>query len=191
MFHSDRWADAFVSVCAGHAGEGLDILKAFAPVLAPLPGRIAGLADALALERILRASLEAAGVGAGGEGAEYAVRFVALLVRKGRFRQLDQAVRAVEQRVDAQNGIFTVDIESAGPVDGDLREAIKAALMRKYGAREIRLVSRIVPELLGGCRLRFGDELVDASVQGRLERMAAYFHAADAFGAASADGGFA
>jgi F-type H+-transporting ATPase subunit delta len=188
MFHSDRWADAFVSVCAGHAGEGLDALKVFAPLLSRLPAQTAGTADALALERMLRGALEAAGVGEG--GAEYAVRFLALLVRKGRFRQLGQAVRAVEQRVDALNRIFTVEIESASPLDADIQDEIKAALMRKYGAREIRLVSRIVPELLGGYRLRFGDELFDSSVQGQLQSMAADFHAAESFSAASSDGGF-
>jgi F-type H+-transporting ATPase subunit delta len=177
MFHSDRWADAFVSVCAGHADEGLDALKAFAPCLSRLPVQTTGTADALALERMLRGALEAAGAGEG--GVEYAVRFLALLVRKGRFRQINEAVRAVEQRVDALNRILTVEIESASPLDADMQDEIKAALMRKSGAREIRLVSRIIPELLGGYRLRLGADLVDSSVKGQLERMAGNFYAAE------------
>ncbi|MDR0597471.1 MAG: F0F1 ATP synthase subunit delta [Treponema sp.] len=190
MFPSDRWADAFVTVCAGHAEEGLAVLKAFVPLLSRLPGRIAGTADALALERMLRAALEAAGTGPGETGAENAVRFVALLVRRGLFKELDAAVRAVEQRVDAQNGVLVADLESARPLEGDLQEALKAALIRKYGAREIRLAARVVPELLGGCRLRVRGDLVDSSVRGHLQRMAGDLHAAQSFKAALSDGGF-
>jgi F-type H+-transporting ATPase subunit delta len=170
MFQSDRWADAFVAVSAGHAGEGLAVLKAFAPALSSLPGRIAGTGDALAVERMLRAALKAAGVDE--TGAEYAVRFVTLLTRRGWLQRLDAAVSAVEQRMNTQNGVLVADLESAAPLDGDLREALTAALIRKYGAREIRLVPRVVPELLGGYRLRIGSDLVDASVRGQLQRMA-------------------
>jgi F-type H+-transporting ATPase subunit delta len=190
MFPSDRWADAFATVCAGHAGEGLAVLKAFASALSALPGRVAGTGDALAVERMLRAALEAAGTGAGETGAEHAVRFVALLVRKGRFKQLDEAVRAVEQRVNVRNGVLVVDLESASPLDGDQREELEAALIRNYGAREIRLVTRIVPELLGGHRLRVGSDLVDASMRGQLQRMAGVLNAAEAFGLSPSDGGF-
>jgi F-type H+-transporting ATPase subunit delta len=189
MFQSNSWADAFVTVCAGYAGEGLRVLKAFEPVLSGLPEYTAGTADALALERMLRSALKAAGAGPDERGAEYAVRFVALLVRRGWHKQLSAAVRAVESRVDALNGVLTVDLESAWPLEGELRENIKAALIQRYGVREIRLVPRIVPELLGGYRLRAGSDLVDASVRGRLRKMAGAFHAARSFEAPS-DGGF-
>ena len=190
MFPSDRWADAFVTVCAGHAGEGLAVLKAFASALSRLPGRAAGTAAALVLERMLRAALEAAGTGPGETWAENAVRFVALLVRRGLFKQLDAAVRAVEQRVDAQNGVLAADLESAFPLEGDLQGELKAALIRAYGAREIRLITRIVPELLGGYRLWVRGDLVDSSVRGQLQRMARDLHAAESFEAPLPDGGF-
>jgi F-type H+-transporting ATPase subunit delta len=190
MFPGDRWADAFVTVCADHAGEGLAALKAFAPVISRLPGHITGSGDALALERMLRAALKAAGANADEPGPEIAVRFVALLVRRGRFRQLDAAVRAVEQRVNATNGVLVADLESAYPLEEDLQEELKAALIRKYGVREVRLVPRIVPEMLGGHRLLIGADLVDASVRGQLQRMAGDLYAAESFRASLSDGGF-
>jgi F-type H+-transporting ATPase subunit delta len=181
MFPKDRWADAFVTVCADHAGQGLAVLKAIAPAVSRLPGRVEGTGDALALEGILRAALEAAGAGADKTGAEIAVRFVALLVRRGRFKQLEEAVGAVEQRVDAENRVLAAELESAYPPEEDLLEELKAALIRKYRVREIRLVTRIVPELLGGYRLRAGADLVDSSVRGQLQRMAVDIHAPGSF----------
>jgi F-type H+-transporting ATPase subunit delta len=185
MFQGDRWADAFLSASGDHAEEGLLVLKAVVPLISRLPGEIAGTGDAGRIEKLLR---DALGTPAqtrplNDAGAEYAIRFVALLIRKGCFTRLGAAYRAIEERIDAKNGVCTVHAESAQPMDGDLQEKIKAELIKKTGAREIRLVSALVPELLGGYRLRIGTELLDTSLKGQLEKMAAETHA-------GFDGGF-
>ncbi|GHV75422.1 hypothetical protein AGMMS49942_02430 [Spirochaetia bacterium] len=170
MFQGDRWADAFMAASAGHAGEALDVLKAIEPALSRLPLAVSGSGDAGRLEKLLRSALGSpAPIDA---GAEYAIRFLTLLVRKGYFTHFGAALRALEQRIDAKNGVLTVQVESAQPLDEDLQEKITALLVRRTGAREVRLVSRLVPELLGGYRLRFGAELVDTSLKGQLQRMA-------------------
>jgi F-type H+-transporting ATPase subunit delta len=186
MFQGDRWADAFMAVCGDHAAEGVDTLKAFVPSLSRLPGQVSGNSYGVRVERMLRSVLDTSG-----PGAEYAIRFVALLIRRGYFKHLKAALRAVEQRLDAKNGVLTVNVESVRPLDDGLQERIKAGLIKRYGAREIRLVFQIVPELLGGYRLRIGTELIDSSLRGQIQKMAKELHAADAFGAgAASDGGF-
>jgi F-type H+-transporting ATPase subunit delta len=80
-------------------------------------------------------------------------------------------------------------------MDDELQERIKAGLIKRYGAREIRLISQIVPELLDGYRLRIGTELIDSSLKGQIQNMAKELHAADVSGVASkagaaSDGGF-
>jgi F-type H+-transporting ATPase subunit delta len=92
---------------------------------------------------------------------------------------------AIEQRIDAKNGVLTVYAESAQPLEDDLQEKITARLLQRTGAREVRLVSKLVPELLGGYRLRIGTELVDTSLKGQLQRMVRETHAAT-----GSDGGF-
>jgi F-type H+-transporting ATPase subunit delta len=183
MFQGGRWADAFMAACGDHAGEGLDVLKAIVPSISRLPGRISGSSDAGRVEKMLRNAVGSpapTGPAAPNDvGAEYAVRFVTLLVRKGYFTRLGDALRALEQRIDAKNGVLIVYAESAQPLDEDLQEKIKAGLIKRTGvqgerrAREIRLVSKVVPELLGGYRLRIGTELLDTSLKGQLQRMAA------------------
>jgi F-type H+-transporting ATPase subunit delta len=168
MFQGDRWADAFMGASGDHAGESFLVLKAMVPLIAPLSGQIAGTGDAERLETMLRTALAPTD-----QGAEYAIRFVVLLVRKGCFDRLGAAFQAIEQRIDAKNGVCTVHVESAQPIEGDFQEKITAELIKKTGAREIRLVTQVVPELLGGYRLRIGTELVDTSLKGQLQRMAA------------------
>ncbi|WP_010263783.1 ATP synthase F1 subunit delta [Treponema primitia] len=188
MFQGDRWADAFLAACGTSSEasgndctvEALDALKVFVPSLSHLPGRISGVNDALRLEKVLRSALESSGAGL---GAEYALRFVVLLVRRGQIKYLNAALRAVEQRIDAKNGVVSVNVESVRPLDTDLQEKIKAGLKKRYGARDIKLGSQIVPELLGGYRLRIGTELIDSSLKGQIQKMARELHAAS-------DGGF-
>lgn len=188
-----------------HAEEGFLALKAIVPLISRLPGEVAGGVDADRLETMLRNALgcpvpvvpdtaaspvSAEPGGADNPGAEYAIRFVALLVRKGYFGHLGTGFQAIEQRIDAKNGVCTVHAESAQPIDGDLEEKIKAELIKKTGVREIKLVSRLVPELLGGYRLRIGTELVDTSLKGQLERMARETHAGTFSLNVGANGGF-
>jgi F-type H+-transporting ATPase subunit delta len=183
MFQGDRWADAFMAACGDHAGEGLDVLKAIVPSISRLPGQIAGSGDARRLEKLLRTALGSPAPS--DTAAEYTIRFVTLLVRKGYFTHLFAALRVLEQRIDAKNGVCRVHAESAQPLDEDLQEKIKTALIKRTGAREIRLVSQVVPELLGGYRLRIGAELIDTSLKGQLQRMVRETHAAT-----GSDGGF-
>jgi F-type H+-transporting ATPase subunit delta len=179
-----------MAVCGDHAAEGVDALKAFVPPLSRLHGQVSGNSYGARVESMLRSAL-----GTSGPGVEYAVRFVVLLIRRGCFKHLNAALRAVEQRLDAKNGVLTVNAESVCPLDDALQERIKAGLIKRYGVREIRLVSQIVPELLEGYRLYIGTELIDSSLKGQIQKMAKELHAAGVFsvagraGAAS-DGGF-
>ncbi|AEF84863.1 ATP synthase F1, delta subunit [Treponema primitia ZAS-2] len=175
MFQGERWAEAYMGASAGHAGDGLEILKALVPVVSRLPGQVLGKEDGAQLERMLRKALEQSG--ADSAGAEYALRLVVLLVRKAYFKHLAELLRIIEQRLDAENGILTVNVESVYPLDDELQEKLKAGLKKKTGAREIKLVSQIVPELLGGYRLRIGTELIDTSLKGQIQRMAMNLHA--------------
>ncbi|MFP3043328.1 ATP synthase F1 subunit delta [Treponema primitia] len=186
MFQGDRWADAFLAACRTSGGdctvEALDALKAFIPPLSHLSSRISGVNDAIRLEKILRSALGSSGTG---QGTEYALRFVVLLVRKGQTKYLNEALQAVEQRIDAKNGVVSVNVESIRPLDTDLQEKIKAGLKKRYGARDVRLAFQIVPELLGGYRLRIGTELIDSSLKGQIQKMARELHVS-----AASDGGY-
>jgi F-type H+-transporting ATPase subunit delta len=189
MFQGERWADAFIGVCGDQAGEGLAALKAMIPSIAGLPGPVLGMDDGARVERMLRAALKSSGADAQDRGVEYALRFVTLMARKGYFKHLGAVLDAVERRVDAENGVLTVNAESVNPLGDELQETLSAALKKRTGAREIRLVSRIVPELLGGYRLRIGSELIDTSLRGQIQRMTMDLHRAGLSGAES-KGGF-
>jgi F-type H+-transporting ATPase subunit delta len=67
-----------------------------------------------------------------------------------------------------------VMIESAVEMDEPTRHRVVAGLTEKYGA-DLEVSYQITPALLGGLRIRVGDDVFDGSVQGRLDRFASAF----------------
>jgi len=188
LFHSDRWAGAFISVSGENAAAALVCLKAMVPPLKSVRGVIFGRDAAALVEKLLRESAGATGTG-GDPAAECAIRFVTLLVEKKCFKYVDSVLQRIEQRMDEQMGILDVIVESASVMDSAFEEEMRRSIIQRTGAAGIKMKARLVPELLGGYRLRIGGFCVDASLKGQLEQMKADLIAAVRTAMAAAHGG--
>lgn len=62
-----------------------------------------------------------------------------------------------------------VTVESAVELDVPSRERVVAGLARQYGP-DLEVQYQTTPTLLGGLRIRVGNDVFDGSVQGRLDR---------------------
>jgi F-type H+-transporting ATPase subunit delta len=67
-----------------------------------------------------------------------------------------------------------VTVESAVELEPSIRQRVFNDLARKYG-NDLDVQYFINPALLGGLRIRVGDDVFDGSVQGRLDRLAKAF----------------
>ena len=61
-------------------------------------------------------------------------------------------------------------IETASEVDSAVRSEIEANLKSKYG-NDLSTEFHVAPELLGGMRIRVGNDVWDGSVRNRLQRL--------------------
>lgn len=190
MIPAERWAQAFVDACGEYADEGLAALGELAPCVRGIPADAAGGAAAARLDRMIRTAREQCGAGAPTPGLDTAVRLLLLLTKKGLLRHIDAVIQGIGQILDRKKGILTVYAESAFPLEGEFAETLKDRLRRWTGAGEIRLIPRIMPELLGGCRLRMGSEIIDATLGGQLKKIARDLQAAPAIPAQLRFGGF-
>jgi F-type H+-transporting ATPase subunit delta len=75
-------------------------------------------------------------------------------------------------RIDLERRKVTV--ESAVAMDEPTRQRVVAGLVEKYG-KDLEVQYQVTPALLGGLRIRVGDDVFDGSVQGRIDRFAAAF----------------
>jgi F-type H+-transporting ATPase subunit delta len=172
MFISQRWAAAFINSMGDQAGEGFIVLGILSAWIKELPGAVFGSRDAKRLERLIMEGVEKTGAGKA-EIPGKCSRFVCLLIKKDLFRHIDPVLREIEKILNEQKGILPVIAESAQPLDEELEALIAGDLKKRKGATEVRLEKRINPALVGGLRLRIGDEVIDASLRGQLQRMAA------------------
>lgn len=67
-----------------------------------------------------------------------------------------------------------VTVESAVEIDDSTRQRVVAGLAKQYGP-DLVVQYQVTPTLLGGLRIRVGNDVFDGSVQGRLERLANAF----------------
>ncbi len=67
-----------------------------------------------------------------------------------------------------------VTVESAVAIDESTRKRVVEGLASQYGAG-LDVTYQVTPSLLGGLRIRVGNDVFDGSVQGRLDRLANAF----------------
>jgi F-type H+-transporting ATPase subunit delta len=67
-----------------------------------------------------------------------------------------------------------VVVESATPLDAASQQRVASGLTAKYGS-DLTFEYRVTPELLGGLKVRVGNDVFDGSVKGRLDRLAQAF----------------
>ena len=95
---------------------------------------------------------------------------LALLVRRGRFEQLPAVIREFTRLYREREGIVEATVTSASSLDGAELEALRRRLETMTG-KHIELRQAVDPELLGGLQVHVGDQLIDGSIKGRLERL--------------------
>jgi len=98
--------------------------------------------------------------------------FVQVLIVNGRLNLLPEVRELYENLRREHEGILEARITSALPVDGEQLNHLVARLEEKY-QRKVRARVEIDPKLIGGVKIAVGDKVIDATVRGKLEAMAA------------------
>jgi len=98
------------------------------------------------------------------------LHFLQLLNRKGRLSHLPPIVAAYDQITQEHFGLVEVDVLTAAPIDDDQLGHIREKLSEAIGKQPV-LHPYTDPSMLGGLKLRIGDQLIDASVSTRLQNM--------------------
>ena len=104
--------------------------------------------------------------------SELTVRFLVILNRNGRLGHLDSIQIALDQLVQEAFGRIEVDVITASEIDEAAKNRIGERIKQALGKEPV-MHSYTDPSIIGGVRLRIGDELIDGSVATRLRRMGA------------------
>ena len=118
-------------------------------------------------------ALESFLLGAIGERLEgHGRSLLQLLVRNRRLPLVRQVREMYEALRRDHEGTVEARVISAKPIAEEQVRPLLEALEKKYG-RKVSAQVEVDPELIGGARIVIGDKVIDATVRGRLDALAA------------------
>jgi F-type H+-transporting ATPase subunit delta len=99
--------------------------------------------------------------------------FVHILVERDRLAEVPGIVEALHELINVQRGIITADVTTAVPLDAELERLLAQRLAAHFGREpnKVSIHSRVDPSIIGGVVARVGDQVIDDSVRGRIERL--------------------
>ena len=101
---------------------------------------------------------------------EQGKNFLQTVIDNGRVSALPEIAAQFRALKNAQSGSSDALVQSAFPIEGAALADVSALLEKRFG-RKLNAAVQLMPELIGGIRVVVGDEVLDTSVQSRLEQM--------------------
>jgi F-type H+-transporting ATPase subunit delta len=99
-----------------------------------------------------------------------------LLTENKRLATLPEIARLFEELKAVQEGVLEAHVTSAFTLTGEQLAGLVARLEQKFG-RKVTATQSVDASLIGGVIIAVGDEVMDASVRGKLADMAATLQA--------------
>jgi F-type H+-transporting ATPase subunit delta len=104
----------------------------------------------------------------GGRANVTTERLVTRLVTAPRGRSLEAGLASLSKLAAARRDRMVAVVTSAAPLSDTQKQRLGAALAKLYG-RQMHLNLDVDPEVLGGIRVQVGDEVINGSIEDRLE----------------------
>ncbi len=101
---------------------------------------------------------------------ETIVNFLELLIEKHRMPVVFRIRRVYDRLWERENKVLPVEITSAVELDEQTVKGIGDRIGKETG-QHVELTARVEPDILGGIVLRVGNQILDASIRNRLERL--------------------
>ena len=101
---------------------------------------------------------------------EYLLNFLKILVERGILREFGGCFKAYRKRYNDDNGIGEAFVTSPNGLSDEERSRLKDKL-KKITGKEIVLIEKLDPAVLGGIKVLIDDKLYDGTVRGRLNEL--------------------
>lgn len=131
------------------------------------------VADCIGDPNVTGQQLEGLILGVAGERLDGAGRnLVNVMVHNGRLPLIPEIRVQFEALRREHEGVLEAEIESGQPLTDEQLAQLVARLEARY-KRKVRPRIKVNPDLIGGVRIVLGDKVLDATVRGKLNAMAA------------------
>ncbi len=104
------------------------------------------------------------------EADEIVVNFLELLIDKHRMPTIFRIRRRLDVLWERENKVLPVQVTSATELDEETVKRIGDRIGQETG-QHVELTAQVEPAILGGIVLRVGNQILDASIRARLDRL--------------------
>ena len=103
--------------------------------------------------------------------SESTLKFILLLVNRGRIEVLEQVAQKFLELSYKQESIEIAKITSSIQLSASQQKEIAEKLKTITGAKQIKLALKVDPELIGGFTIEVGSKMIDTSIRGQLKEI--------------------
>lgn len=98
-------------------------------------------------------------------------KFTQELIKNNQAKMVQKIIENFGNIYNKENGIIEAEIQSRDQLSAESVAKIEKYLIEKYGAHKIIFDKKINPQVKGGIIIKAGDEIMDLSVAGNLNRL--------------------
>ncbi len=104
------------------------------------------------------------------KSSEITKSFVATLIKNKDVNKIDKIIDAFSQYYNQQENRIKITITTASEITEQL-EGIESKLKDNFG-KDIELISKVDPKIIGGIILKYGDNVADGSIRRKVQLLA-------------------
>jgi F-type H+-transporting ATPase subunit delta len=98
------------------------------------------------------------------------IKFLQVLNEKGRLGALPAVAASFDEVIQEKFGMIEADVYTAQPATPEMVQSLTERLARAMG-KEVVVHTYTEPDMIGGVKIRIGDQLLDASIATQLRRL--------------------
>ena len=103
--------------------------------------------------------------------SEELVGFFSMIVKKGRYAQIDEILQYFLDEVKKLKGIGVAYVTTPVALNDTQKKSVEDKLLKTAGYKEMEMHYSIEPSLIGGMQIRIGDRVVDSSISTKITKM--------------------
>lgn len=100
-----------------------------------------------------------------GKISDITLRFIHLLIKKDREEHLEQILEALKDQYNQIKGIYEVTLTTATEISEATKQQFIDKFKKEMNFPQIKLLTKVKQDILGGFILEYEDKLVDASIR--------------------------
>lgn len=111
----------------------------------------------------------------GGEEEEKKIlkNFVALLAKKRMLGSQKEIIEKYGKRYNEKHNIIEATVTLESRMSEKTRLDLREMLKKKYKAREVHMLEKVDQRVLGGLKIKIGDEIIDTTLKNTLNQLEA------------------